>query len=141
MYKKNENSIGVVLLNINTCASSELAKTSFRRLHEALEKHVGHALPIHPHTHGQFQALQDHIEDYNKSLEKSLHIPFSFSDDIYKETLFHEKKGEILKTFEDYKIKVPKNKEQEFEELVMLTSQLKVCPGDKYEVFLNLIKK
>ncbi len=138
-YGRNSGSLGIVLLDIDACADSPQAQQSFRELYAALG-HVSERFPqLHSHTFGQFEYLNDLIATYNTSLVGRRFPEIEFDDNICRQDVYIERRRMLTDAIMQHRRFVRPEKNEDFRRIVWFSDKLKICPGEKYETFAQLI--
>ena len=153
-FGRNRESIGVVLLDCNKCAESDIAIEHFMELHRELRRLAGRDVPVLSHSYGQFEYLNDTIRAYNTGLPDELQFPHvDFDESIADNDKFIAKKWELIEILEAYRREhnpdsidgnqheeLTERKKEEFGRLITAIDVLKICPGRSYFAFVKRIK-
>mgnify|MGYP001577568343 CR=1 FL=1 len=141
IYGKNQNSVGVVFLNIDQCVNSNASHRAFQNLVATLASNARGPLTIHSHTYGQFDHLATLTAQYNAELSPVQHpllcLP-AFDESVCQDETFNQKVKQMNEALHQHLSTQPPSSPllSAIREYTML---LKICPGRHFLTFKQLL--
>ena len=135
VYGRNNGSVGIVLMDVNKCAASQKARTSFASLYDTLTEISASPLNLHSHPFGQFDFLDKLVIDFNSKIDGPKFPKIKFDASVYDPENFIPLRNQIAENVMRYRRVCPKKSLEDFSRIVYFADKLKICPGQGYAAF------